>query len=302
MGYNTIKEYCLSRGIEIRHNEPLARHTSLRIGGPADIALFPQRADLPDLIRLLHDEGIPSLVMGGGTNLLVRDRGVEGAVIFTRELRGMETEGQRISVDAGVPLQMLLGHAASHGLSGMEGLAGIPGSVGGAIYGNAGSHRCETGELVESLEIISFGEIRTVHGDEAGFRYRGSGLPTDAVILKAVLSLREGDPLEIRERIKGFLREKQSKQPVTLASAGCVFKNPEGISAGRLIEESGCKGMRQGEIEVSTIHANFFVNTGKGTASDFLRLVDEVRERVVRKTGVILEPEVRIIGRERDAQ
>ncbi|MFA5353721.1 MAG: UDP-N-acetylmuramate dehydrogenase [Thermodesulfovibrionales bacterium] len=302
MGYGKIKAHCLAKGIEIRNDEPLDRHTSLRIGGPADMAILPQREELPGLVKILNEEGLPFFVMGGGTNLLVRDGGVAGVVLFTTSLQGLEVQGQRILVDAGVPLQKLLGHAANHGLSGMEGLAGIPGTVGGAIFGNAGSYGCEIGEAVVTLKIISEGRIRTMEKKEASFRYRGSGIPSEAVLISAVLSLREGDPQEIRERIKGFLLEKRSKQPVSFASAGCVFKNPEGITAGRLIDEAGCKGMRMGAIEVSAVHANFFVNTGRGTACDFLRLMDEVTERVIRKTGIILEPEVRIIGSEREIQ
>lgn len=300
MNYELLKKFCISRNIDIRFNEPMSAHTSLKIGGPADVALFPDETSLPELIKILTGEGIPYVVIGGGTNVLVKDRGINGAVIFTSKMNNITLNAERSTpnAEAGCSLQKVINLCIEHGLSGMEGLVGIPGSMGGAIAGNAGSFGYEIKDVVKSVNLLMpDGDIKESSASDICFQYRSAKIPSDSIILSAVLSLRKDEPFEIKKRFTEFINEKKSKQPVSKPSAGCVFKNPKDIAAGRLIDDAGCKGMRVGDIEVSPMHANFFINTGKGTADDFLRLMDIVSKKVKEKFGIVLEPEIRIIGR-----
>jgi UDP-N-acetylmuramate dehydrogenase len=188
--------------------------------------------------------------------------------------------------------------AREKGYAGLEGLAGIPGSMGGAIKGNSGSFGYEIGSVVESVTVINRqGELSNLNREILDPRYRSAAVPGGCIILSANLRLPKDDVDEVAKRMGRFLEEKRRKQPVSVWSAGSVFKNPEGTYAGMLIDNAGCKGMRRGDIEVSGLHANFFVNTGKGKASDFLALMEDVKERVSRAFGIELEPEIKIIGR-----
>lgn len=300
MNYELLKKFCIFRNIDIRFNEPMSAHTSLKIGGPADVALFPDEPSLPELVRIFASERIPYVVIGGGTNILVKDRGIDGAVIFTSKINNimLNTERSTLIAEAGCSLQKVINLCVDKGLAGMEGLAGIPGSVGGAIAGNAGSFGCEIKDVVKSVNLlIPDGDIRELSASDMGFQYRSAKISSDSIILSATLSLKKDEPVEIKKRFTEFINEKKSKQPVSKPSAGCVFKNPKDIAAGRLIDDAGCKGMRVGDIEVSSMHANFFINTGKGTSDDFLRLMDIVNKKVKDKFGIVLEPEIRIIGR-----
>ncbi|MDI6800461.1 MAG: UDP-N-acetylmuramate dehydrogenase [Thermodesulfovibrionales bacterium] len=300
MTYDALAGYCASKNIDIRFNEPMSKHTSLRIGGPADIAIFPDENTVPEILKILISEHIEYTVVGGGTNILVKDSGIEGAVVFTSNMNtiGQETDTECICVQSGCSLQKVINICVEHGLSGMEGLAGIPGSVGGAIAGNAGSFGCEIKDVVKSVNLLmADGDMKELSASDMGFQYRSAKIPSNSIILSATLSFKKDEPFEIKKRVTEFINEKKSKQPISKPSAGCVFKNQKDISAGRLIDEAGCKGMRIGDIEVSPMHANFFVNNGKGTADDFLRLMDAVSGKVKEKSGIILEPEIRIIGR-----
>lgn len=290
---------------EVRFMEPMRSHTSLRIGGSADIFVMPR--DLSSLINIhkhLSKNGIPAFPLGSGTNLLVRDGGIEGAVISLRSFRRIgvlkqNSESVHLAVEAGVLLQRVVRYAGENGYSGTEGLAGIPGTVGGAICGNSGSHGYEMKDMLVSAEILDkAGDVKKIDAGDMNFGYRSSGILPDELILDAELKLAIGDKEEISKEIKNFLRMRRESQPVWEHTAGCVFKNPPGLSAGKLIDEAGCKGMRIGEIEVSTLHANFFVNKGAGTASDFVRLMEEVSLRVKERYGVVLEPEIKIVGRD----
>ncbi|MCL4536371.1 MAG: UDP-N-acetylmuramate dehydrogenase [Nitrospirae bacterium] len=300
MEYELLREFCISRSIDIRFNEPMSMHTSLKIGGPADVALFPDEPSLPELIKTLTGEGVPYIVIGGGTNILVKDRGIDGAVIFTSKMNNITLNAERstLNAEAGCSLQKVINLCIEHGLSGMEGLAGIPGSMGGAIAGNAGSFGCEIKDVVKSVNLLMpNGGIKELSANDMSFQYRSAKIPSDSIILSAVLSLKKDEPFEIKKRFTGFINEKKSKQPVSKPSAGCVFKNPKDIAAGKLIDDAGCKGMRMGDIDVSAIHANFFVNAGNGTCDDFLKLMDMVGKKVKDKFGIVLEPEIRILGR-----
>jgi UDP-N-acetylmuramate dehydrogenase len=290
---------------DMKYREPMSRHTSLRIGGPADFFAIP--ANLSSLARLIDYLGrndIAIFPIGAGTNILVRDGGITGAVVCLSAFRGIEAieednEHIWLSVHAGTLLQSLVMHAKKHGYAGIEGLAGIPGTVGGAIRGNAGSFGYEIKDVIVSVELMDRqGKIEGVRATDISFRYRTSNIPPAHVLLKSTMKLRKDKPPQVSARVEHFLAVKRARQPIWEPSAGCVFKNPEGLSAGRLIEEAGCKGMRRGDIVVSSIHANFFINAGEGCAADFIALMGEVSEKVKIKFGIGLEPEINIVGRD----
>lgn len=273
---------------------PLAPLTTFRIGGPAQIFLEPENVDeLAEAIANLRRGGIPWRVLGGGSNLLVADKGVRGAVVSLSRLAAVRRSDRLLEVDAGARLIEVVRIAASAGLGGFEGLAGIPGRVGGAVFGNAGSRYGAIGDLVVALDLMEpDGKLRRVVPHAGFFRYRGSDVG-DRIVVRALLAGSEADPRLLRAKVRDLLRERKASQPGWVGNAGCIFKNPPGHAAGRLIDAAGLKGLRAGGIFVSERHANFFENDGTGTASDVLRLVDAVRDRVRKAHGVELEMEVR---------
>ena len=285
--------------------ELMKNHTSLRIGGPADIFAVPQNiASLADLHRVLKKGGVPFSPIGGGTNMVVKDGGIEGCVISLRYFRRIgvlhrnETNVALI-VEAGAPLQRLVHYAAENGCAGIEGLAGIPGTVGGAICGNSGSFGHEMKDVLVSIEIMdSAGRIGRINAEEIQFGYRRSEIPKDTFVLNAEIKLGIQTKEEVTAKTEQFLSEKRLHQPIWEPSAGCVFKNPSGVAAGKMIDEAGCKRLRIGDVEVSALHANFFINKGNASASDYLRLMEEVAGKVKEKFGVTLEPEIKIVGRD----
>jgi UDP-N-acetylmuramate dehydrogenase len=290
---------------EVGFDIPMKEHTALSIGGPADVFLRPEEPlSIRNLMVTLKNKGVPFFTLGGGTNVLVRDGGIEGVVLSLKEFGRIEVlkEGNsnaELFVEAGVPLQKLVNFCKERGYAGIEGLTGIPGSVGGAICGNAGSYGCETKDTLVSVAIMDAdGRLDRFKAEGLGFAYRKSGIPPTDIVLSANMKLRRDEKESVAARTEKFFSEKKKTQPIAERSAGCVFKNPEGGSAGRLIDEAGCKGMRVGGIEVSGVHANFFVNKGEGTASDYLELMDRVSSIVHQKFGITLEPEIRVAGRE----
>jgi UDP-N-acetylmuramate dehydrogenase len=300
MKVERLKNFCLSRSIGIKLNEPMSAHTSLRIGGLSEIAIFPDEDNIREVMMVISEEGIPYISIGRGTNLLVQDGGVEGAVIFTERINKIYDidDNANLTVQAGCSLQKVITLSAELGLSGMEGLAGIPGSVGGAIAGNAGSFGYEIKDAIDHINILTKdAAIKRVSKKDAGFKYRGSDFPDGSIIMNCCLTLKKNDAGVVKKKTMEFLNEKRLKQPLNLPSAGCVFKNPEGISAGKLIDEAGCKGMRAGGVMVSMLHANYFVNCAGGTSCDFLKLMDMVVNTVNNKFGILLEPEIKIVGR-----
>ena len=283
---------------------PMKNYTSLAIGGPADVLVSPEDPmSLKNIVLMAGRNNIPVLALGGGTNILVRDSGIDGVVINFRSFRMIQVIGEEGSnvdlfVEAGVPLQMLLNFSKERGYAGIEGLAGIPGTFGGAICGNAGSYGYEIKDVVQSAVIMSpDGKLERFDAGALGFGYRRSRIKPADIVLNATVRLFKDDKEAVAGRVQRFLAEKRESQPIAERSAGCVFKNPEGVSAGKLIEEAGCKGMKIGGIEVSNVHANFFLNRGNGTAADYLSLMHEVSLTVGKKCGVSLEPEIRVIGR-----
>ena len=291
--YAEIESRC--RGVVLR-DEPLAPHTSLGIGGPADLFVWPR--DLDDLQTVMAlAQGVPLLIMGRGTNLLISDRGFQGVVLgLGPGFRGLNVHDDVVSAEAGLGLQALLHFCAERGLGGIEFVAGIPGTVGGAIKTNAGTATQAIGDRVQGVEVVDRGgQLRPLNPPDLGFRYRGSSLPDGGVVYRVEFKLQESDPQRIRDRIEELMAHRRRTQPLSAPNAGCIFKNPPGDSAGRLIEECGCKGLRVGGAVVSEKHANFILNLGGARFDDVVRLIDMVRERVYRSTGVALELEVEVI-------
>jgi UDP-N-acetylenolpyruvoylglucosamine reductase len=290
----------LSGGTVLRRDEPLGRRTTLRVGGPADIYVEPageeELAAVTDLARV---HGVPVFVLGRGSNLLIRDGGIRGVVVslvhpgFSR----IEVREGSVWAGAGAALRQVANVARDAGLGGMEFLEGIPGSVGGALRMNAGAMGGWIFDRVDRLRYLEpGGVIREIPGVEAGAQYRGCPLLLRAVAVGALLKGEAADPSVIRERMTESNRKRWSSQP-RQPSAGCTFKNPKpDLPAGRLIDELGLKGMREGGAMVSDVHANFFVNLGDATAADVLRLIQRVRERVREARGIELETEVEIVG------
>lgn len=297
-----IFEAGLFRG-EVRYYEAMSAHTSLKIGGVVEIMAFPEDPlSLKNILLAAAKENIRVLIIGAGTNLLVGEKDMKLIAVSMREFKKIELTKDSdedtavLYVGAGTTLQGLLNFAQKNGYSGIEALAGIPGSFGGAVYMNAGSFETEINDVIESVAIMNVqGEISIIEKNKLNFSYRSSNLPEGAIILSANIILRKGDPDEVTKRAKEFLKRKKVSQPLGVLSAGCVFKNPEGDSAGRLIDIAGCKGMRKGDVEVSNIHANYFINRGMATFSDFISLMEDVRMKVKQSSGITLEPEIKII-------
>jgi UDP-N-acetylmuramate dehydrogenase len=284
---------------KILTGEPMRHHTYFRIGGPAEIMVFP--ADIEDLkavLEVARGESVPILVVGGGSNMLVLDGGFQGVVInLSRTFLELSSDGGLIRCGAGVRTSRVLALSAMRGLSGFEGLTGVPGTVGGAMRGNAGT---PAGTILDHLEWVRVvggaGDERRLSRGDIRSTYRHSALPTDAVIVEAAFGLQEGVPAEIRRRISSLLVKRNLTQPVEFRSAGCIFKNPPGDFAGRLVESAGLKGLHRGGARISDKHANFIVNLGAAKAADILWLTDRARTEVKAKTGVALELEIQVVG------
>lgn len=279
----------------VRRAEPLSLHTTLRIGGAAEYFVVPRSVDqLVAAWRGCRVEGMPVRLLGGGSNLLVDDAGVSGAVFHTGLLKGVAYDGARVRVEPGVGLERFCREASERGLAGMEGLVGIPGTVGGAVAGNAGGRHAEIGTVVEAVEVLNLdGGTRRFTQAECGFAYRRSHLQPFC-ITGVVFRLRPGaDPAALKDTIRKIHEEKAASQPLGAHSAGCLFKNPAGQSAGRLIDEAGFKMQRVGGAMVSDRHANFVLNVKDASSADVCALAKQIQNKVQRRTGILLEPEIR---------
>ncbi|HLT57524.1 MAG TPA: UDP-N-acetylmuramate dehydrogenase [Limnochordales bacterium] len=286
---------------EVRWHEPLRRHTSFRIGGPADLFVVPRSVeDVAAVQELAARAGIPVTVIGGGSNLLVADEGVRGVVMrIGRGLDRVVWDGPRVMVEAGAPLPRLAKEAAQRGFSGLEFAGGIPGTVGGALVMNAGAHDgCMAYVVRRVLAVGAAGDLVELDGEEMEFTYRSSRLQREQglVAVQAELVLAPGDPEEVRAKMRAYLERRRRTQPLGTKNAGSIFKNPPGDFAGRLLELAGCKGMAVGDAVVSPLHANFIINRGAATAADVRRLIDRMRSRVQQEFGVELELEVGLLG------
>ena len=283
--------------LELRQREPLSLHTSFRIGGPARLLALPGSGEeLAALCRLLRSLGEKPLILGNGTNVLAPDEGLDRCVIVTARAEGARIAGDVLEADCGASLTALAAKAAKEGLAGLTFAYGIPGTLGGALVMNAGAYGGEMKDAAEETRFLD-GDLRerVYRGPEQGFGYRSSAFTGDMVILSARLRLRPGDPDALREECRQLLERRRSSQPLDLPSAGSAFKRPEGAYAAALIDRAGLKGFRIGGAMVSEKHAGFIVNAGGATASDVRRLLDEVRERVLRTSGIALEPEIRVL-------
>jgi len=286
-------------GNSVAFNVPMARHTSLRVGGPAAaLATPPGPAAVADCLACCHAFGIPVLVAGGGFNLLVRDEGWPGLVLRTQKLRDLEREGDELIVAAGVSHSQVTRRAIHEGLGGIEFAAGIPGTVGGWIAMNAGIPEREISAAVRAVEVVNLTGERVWRSARAlSFRYRAAaGLESGAVALAVRLALHPEAPENVRARVDRHLGHRRLTQPVDQPSCGSVFKNPSGDHAGRLIEASGLKGAQVGGAEISTLHANFIVTRAGARAAHVLALIERAQGAVLARFGVLLEPEVRIVG------
>lgn len=288
---------------EILFDEPADRHASLRVGGRIDALVFPEsEAEIARLVAFLKSRRTPFLPVGNWTNLIVRDGGYRGVLISLSRLHGLSRGengdgGVLLKAQAGLSLAELVNTSVRESLTGMEFCAGIPGSVGGAIRMNAGAYGSEIKDVVSTVRLLEpAGVFRTATGDTLRFSYRTLDLPPETIIIGAVFRLRRGNAEEITERTEEIIEKRREKHPLEFPNAGSVFKNPPGVPAGRLIEETGLKGMRIGDAQVSEKHGNFIVNRGRATAGDILRLIDLIRRRVFETTGRELETEVKIIG------
>ncbi len=278
-------------------DEPLAPLTWLKIGGPAQFFVRPRSFDeLSLVLRRCHDEQVPVHLLGGGSNLLVRDVGVSGAVIqlAAPEFCKIEINGTHVRAGAGASLSHVISHTVKAGLAGLDVLVGIPGTLGGALRGNAGGRSGDIGQHVRSVRTIGTdGTVTVRKEDELTFAYRESSL-VNVTILEAEFELHAEDPEEITRRMRTLWIAKKATQPLTFQSAGCIFKNPRGMSAGLLIDRAGLKGVRIGNVEISDRHANFIVSHPGASSEDVMRLIDMARSKVAEQFGVDLEVEIEI--------
>ena len=280
--------------------EPMAKHTSFHIGGPADLMAQPQsEAELQSLLAKAAAANISVTLVGNGSNLLVRDKGIRGLVIkLGNMLREINAQGNVITFGSGVSLALASKKAAELGLSGLEFAVGIPGSIGGAVYMNAGAYDGEMAKVVKSVRVMDMaGNVSELQASELDFGYRHTALQGSGKIVTSVtVELAVGDKQAIAEKMADFSNRRITKQPLELPSAGSMFKRPPGYFAGTLIDQTGLKGYTVGGAQVSTKHAGFVVNIGGATAADVLQLISDVQEKVFSAHGVRLEPEVLVLG------
>jgi len=278
---------------------PMRQFTSMKVGGPADRVLFPKNVDeLRRVVRYSRKKGIPFLILGKGTNLIVRDRGVRGWVIsLTQGMRKVRMDGDVAEAEAGLPLQRLVQFTVQKGLTGLEPFFGIPGTVGGGLAMNAGAWGVELKDILLSVMVMNGdGEVVERPRKRLKFSYRRLDLPSSWIILKGRFQLKKGKKEEILERVKSYSEIRKKTQPLDYPSAGSIFKNPKEGPAGRWIEEAGLKGFRMGQAMISDQHANFIINLGKATAEEVIHLMEFVEKKIYEDKGISLEREVEVVG------
>lgn len=284
----------------ILYNEPMKNHTSFKLGGPADIFIEPK--DMPELVRAiksLREQGVSYYIIGNGSNLLVSDKGLRGAVVKIGENFGSVSFNDDVIIaESGILLSTLSKMAAREGLTGMEFASGIPGTLGGAVTMNAGAYGGEMKDIVEWVEVLDKDlNLKRLNNAEMKFMYRKSIIePGKHIVMRCCIRLKKGNPDEINVKMAELSEKRKSKQPLHLPSAGSTFKRPEGYFAGKLIEDAGLKGFSIGGAQVSPIHCGFVVNNGDAAAKDVYDLIRHVQKTVFEKFNVMLEPEVKILG------
>lgn len=295
-----LKSAAEKAGCVTKINEPMSAHTTFKVGGCCDIMIFPNSVDsLKQVVAAARNEGIDYYILGNGSNVLFSDIGYRGAVIVLgNDFSQITADGNVITAYAGAMLHKVGRLALDRSLTGMEFSYGIPGTVGGAIYMNAGAYGGEMKDIVTSVTCIDKdGDLKTYIGDELKFGYRKSRFTdSDEIIVSADFTLEKGDCKLIKAKMDELMERRRSRQPLEYPSAGSTFKRPEGSYAGLVIEESGLKGYRVGDAQISEKHANFVINRGNATASDIMKLIDDVKKTVKEKTGYELECEINVIG------
>ena len=280
--------------------EPMASHTTFKIGGPADYFVKPETVEeLAAVLKLCKEGNVPYFILGNGSNLLVGDKGFRGVVIqLYKNFDGMTIEGTTVTAKAGAMLVRVAKESGKAGLTGLEFASGIPGTIGGAMVMNAGAYGGEMKAVVTSVTVLTKdGEIKKLSGEEMNFRYRGSVVEDeDYIVLEAVMELKEGNLEEIQARMAELTVQRKTKQPIEFPSAGSTFKRPEGYFAGKLIQDAGLRGFQVGGAQVSEKHCGFVINAGGATAADVMSLMQQVSDKVNKEFGVTLEPEVKRIG------
>ena len=299
---NLLKRLWAFGGSRVLENEMMSRHTTFRVGGPAEAVFLPESGEeLCAAIEAAKECGVECRVLGNGSNLLVKDGGLRGlTIILGEKFAGIKVEGTRITAQAGAMLSKVAAAACDAGLAGLEFAGGIPGTLGGGCAMNAGAYGGQLSDVLVEAEVLLDGEVRTMTRDELEMGYRTTlPLRKGGVVLGAAFELKMDDREAIQERMKELNARRRDKQPLNMPSAGSTFKRPEGYFAGALIEQCGLKGCTVGGAQVSEKHAGFVVNIGNATAKDILDLMAHVQETVLREKGVRLEPEVRIIGEDK---
>ena len=285
---------------QILIEEPMKKHTTFRIGGPAEYLILPQTAEeIADVVKLCRQEEIPWSIVGNGSNLLVADEGVRGVVIqLLRNFNQIQVEGCQIRMQAGAQNAAVAKRALDASLTGFEFAAGIPGTIGGAVVMNAGAYGGEMKDILKEVTVLDQnGMIRTIPAEELELGYRTSIIARKGyVVLEAVIVLKTGDPKEIKAAIDDLKEKRVTKQPLEYPSAGSTFKRPEGYFAGKLIMDAGLRGFSVGGAQISEKHCGFVINKGNATAKDVTELMDETKKIVMEKFGVALEPEVKRLG------
>lgn len=286
-------------GSGIFMEEPMKKHTTFRVGGPADVLVQPDETALAAILALCRQYHVPYSFIGNGSNLLVGDKGIRGVVIeMTEPMGDIEVQGTRITAQAGAMLSKIANTAASNGLGGMEFASGIPGSVGGAVVMNAGAYGGEMKDIIERVYVLDEnGAQLELDRDALDLGYRHSCIPDKKyIVTKVVLELVPRDEAEIRSEMKELNEKRAEKQPLQYPSAGSTFKRPEGYFAGKLIMDAGLRGYQVGGAQVSEKHCGFVINKGDATAADICQLMRDVSDKVQAQFGVVLEPEVKMIG------
>ena len=286
-------------GGRVFFDAPMRKFTSIKVGGPADSLLFPKNVEeLRKVVRYAKRKNIPFLILGRGTNLVVRDKGVRGWVIsLTRGMKKVQMEGEEVGAEAGLSLQRLVQSTIRKGLTGLEPFFGIPGTVGGGLAMNAGAWGSELKDVLLSITLMKEdGEVVERSRSRLNFSYRSLALPSSWVILKGRFQLKKGKKEEILERVRSYSEMRKRIQPLDYPSAGSIFKNPKEGPAGKWIEEVGLKGFRMGQAMISDRHANFIVNLGKAKAEEVINLMEWVEKRIYEEKGISLEREVRVVG------
>ena len=295
--YNQLQTFTDKKNILT--SEPMSKHTSFKIGGNADFYVTPSTiSEFKNIVSFLKSSALPYIVIGNGSNLLVSDKGIEGVVISTEKLLNLSVNNNTIYADAGVKLSVLAAEATKNSLSGLEFAQGIPGSVGGAVYMNAGAYDGEMKNAITSVTILSDDEIISVSADVCDFGYRTSVFQkTGDIILGAEFLLEPGNKDDITAKVYDFASRRKLKQPLEFPSAGSAFKRPEGFFAGKLIEDAGLRGFSVGGAQVSEKHCGFIINKGGATATDVLNLIKHIKTSVYVRFGIKLHEEIKFIGR-----